>query len=149
MRIGMLLLILSFALTGCDGMVGFEGWVVKADRQGGVGVLRQRPVGVPKDALDSVWVELWTGDGKHLLDRNESKIGYFSVTYIGPYQPMMEYILKVGAPGFGTIERKLRLNRTRVTWGRIDLVPLGDGRDSHLLLPTPTGRPATSPSMSG
>jgi hypothetical protein len=104
-------------------MVGLEGWAVKSTgAHGDLVPLAKRPSEVPENALDSVVVELWSSDGDRLLDRSTSRIGYFSAGYIGPYQPGLEYLVKVSAPGCVPISKKIRLQKGKVLWARIELV---------------------------
>ena len=117
-----LLCCLVFAVAGCDGMVALEGWAVtSANDKGGVVILSQRPREMPKDAIDSVTVEFWTVDGRQLLSRNNSTSGYFSLSYVGPYQPGLIYLVRASSPGYDPLTAQVQLERGTATWGRIDL----------------------------
>jgi hypothetical protein len=49
--------------------------------------------------------------------------GHFGVAYTGEYQPNMEYILRASAPGYQSLEARIRLQRRCYGYGAIYLAP--------------------------
>jgi len=100
---------------GGDGMVAVDGWIVEAPPGEKSDItMKETKLDQPQEgAIENAWVELWTGDGKSLLYRQEpglTKDGSFGVVEIGPYARGMRYLIKAGAPGYLPLEKTVRLS---------------------------------------
>ena len=121
----------AFTALGCSGMVGVEGWVVEA-APGEPSDVTMEPtkLGQPLEgAIENAWVELWTGDGKTLLDRQEPGVcrdGSFDVGEVSsnPYTAGMRYLIKAGAPGYQPLSKEVQLRRAQVDYALIQLAPV-------------------------
>jgi len=119
---------------GCDGMVGVEGWVVEAPpgEKSDVTMKEKRMDQPQEGVIQNAWVELWTGNGKRLLERQEpglAKDGFFGVGKVGPYERGMRYLIKAGAPGYQPLSKEVKL-RVGGDSALIQLAPIKqeDGR---------------------
>ena len=111
-----------------DGLVELEGRVVRAPETASQFVSAET---MPPETLDTIagaTVELWTSDGSRRLCSMitlNGGAGYFDVGYTGEYQPKMEYILRASAPGYQSLEARIRLRRH--CYGVIYLAPSTTG----------------------
>ncbi len=118
-------LLIWVAGAGCDGLVAVSGWVVPGDGSRSEFRASGTKPAEPNEVIQGARVELWTADGRELLDKWECPHGEYSLAYVGPYYPRMEYLIKASAPGYAPLKQEIVLTRMQGVFGNVVLVPFG------------------------